>query len=253
VTPSTSASETPAEVTVYIASADTAACTELTVRTALARAGMAHSLVVGDGGSTDGSIEMLTALRDRGLLRLEASDGPRHHSAWLDHWLATCGTRWAVFVDSDVEFHHGDWLREIVDVARQGDYALVCSDMLPATPHTIEPVGGNEVYLAPRPAPWLMLVDCARVRALGVSFRFVGEVSADRPEGLIAYDTGAKLFAALQDAGLAWKQMPACFARGYTHFGNMSWADKLGAGRAHRAKLRRVRRRLRRARRSDRR
>lgn len=241
--------EPPAEVTVHVASANTADCTELTVRTAIARAGMPHEFVVGDGGSTDGSIEMLTGLRDRGLLRLEVADRPREHAAWLDHWLATCETRWAVFVDSDVEFHRDGWLRDIVAVGRDGDLVLVCSEMLPAGPHTIEPVGGKEVYLAPRPAPWLMLVDCTRLRGFEVSFRFVAEPTTERPEGLVAYDTGARLFEALQDAGLPWRQMPPAYARGYTHLANMSWASEYGGGRAHRAKLRRVRRRLRRARR----
>ena len=48
----------------------------------------------------------------------------------------------------------------------------------------------------------LTLVDCAQLRGLGAGFAFVAEAS-DYPEGLIAYDTGAKLFAALQEAGLS--------------------------------------------------
>jgi hypothetical protein len=225
-------------------------CTELAVRTAIGSAGIANRLVVGDAGSTDGSIEMLKAFRDRGLLELQLPGDGRHHSEWLDTWLASCPTRWAVFVDSDVEFHRDRWLWEMVEIAQHG-FALVCAEMLPAVPHTIEPVGDKEVYLAPRPAPWLLLVDCARLRSLESSFRFVAEPSTDRPEGVIAYDTGAKLFATLLDADVPWCQMSASFRGAYTHYGNMSWADKFGAGRAHRAKLRRVRRHLRRARRKD--
>lgn len=239
------------DVTIHMASAGTADCTELAIRTAVTRAGMPHRLVVGDGGSRDGSVEMLTSFRDRGWLELQALQEPREHSRWLDHWLATCPTRWAVFVDSDIEFRRDGWLREMVEAAEHGNHALVCGEMLSAGPHTIEPVSHAEVYLAPRPAPWLLLVDCAKIRALGMSFGFVSETSNDRPEGIIAYDTGAKLFACLEDVGLSWTAMPRSFTRGYTHFGNMSWAHRFGDTRAHRAKTRRVDRHLRRVRRAD--
>lgn len=234
-------------VTVYIASADTAVSTELAVRTVIARAGMMHGLVVGDSGSTDGSVEMLQRLRARGWLQLDLVRERRHHFEWLDLWLATCPTQWAVFVDSDVEFRRNGWLRELLDVGRQG-YALVCGEMLAAVPHSIEPVGHREVYLAPRPAPWLLLIDCHRVRGLGVSFGFVAEPSDERPEGLIAYDTGAKLFASMLAVSMPWIQMPPSYQKVYAHYGNMSWGGAFGSGRAHRAKARRARRQLRRAR-----
>lgn len=239
------------DVTVYIASADTATCTELAVRTAVAHAGTPHRLVVGDSGSTDGSIEMLKRFRDRGWLDIEIAEDKRHHSEWLDLWVKTCATRWAVFVDSDVEFHRDNWLGDMVDVADRGGHGLVSAELLPAAPHTVEPVAQKVVYLAPRPAPWLLLVDCSAVRALGASFQFIAEPAPDRPEGTIAYDTGAKLFAALAESGVTWTAMPASFGSAYTHYGNMSWAQAHGPTIAHRMKVRRVQRRLRRARRRD--
>lgn len=236
------------DVTVYIASRNTAACTELTIRTAVAYAAAPHGLVVGDGGSMDGSVAMLQELQSQGLLAAldQAPDG-REHFEWLDHWVAVCPTRWAVFVDSDVEFLRAGWLRDLL-VAAEAGAALVCAELLPSHPHAIEPVSHAEVYLASRPAPWLMLVDVARVLSLGISFKWFAQPS-ERPEGQVLYDTGGKLFAALKAAGLPWAEMPPTFRRCYVHYGNMSWAGRFGGSRRQGAKARRVERRLRQARR----
>ena len=44
-------------------------------------------LVVGDAGSTDGSLAMLRDFEARGWLRLEVAAGGRKHAEWLDLWL----------------------------------------------------------------------------------------------------------------------------------------------------------------------
>jgi hypothetical protein len=237
------------DVTVHIASFNTIACTELAVRTAVSRAGVAHHLVVGDAGSTDGSVALLEGFAADGLLDLELAPDGREHFEWLDHWTATCTTRWAVFVDSDVEFHRAGWLREILSVADSGGHALVCAELLPAHANTVEPVSHATVYLASRPAPWLLLIDCAQIRQLTVSFKWFAEPSDERHEGQILYDTGGKLFAALMASGCTWAAMPPSFQGAYTHFGNMSWAGRFGGNRRQRVKARRVSRRLKRVRR----
>ena len=82
----------PAEVTVHLASLNTRAVTELCIRSLREHAGMPFELVVGDCGSTDGSLEMLRRMEAEGWLRLEVAPEGRRHPDWLDRWLAACTT-----------------------------------------------------------------------------------------------------------------------------------------------------------------
>ena len=77
-------------VRVYVATINTRAVTELCIRTMRRRAGYPFELVVGDGGSTDGSLEMLRDFEARDWLMLEIAPGGRSHTDWLDKWLAEC-------------------------------------------------------------------------------------------------------------------------------------------------------------------
>ena len=105
------------DVRVHIASINTARVTELCIRTMHRYAGYPFTLVVGDGGSTDGSLEMLRRLERQGWLELEVAPNGRLRTEWLDHWFAECSERLAVFSDSDVEYLRPNWLREMVDAA----------------------------------------------------------------------------------------------------------------------------------------
>src|SRR5207253_510528 len=89
---------------VYIASFNTAPSTELCIRSLLRYAGLPLQLTVGDSSTRDGSRAMLERFERKGLLRLEVAPQGRAHADWLDGWVITCPDRYALFVDSDMEF-----------------------------------------------------------------------------------------------------------------------------------------------------
>jgi GT2 family glycosyltransferase len=111
-------------VVMHIASWNTARVTELCIRSMRHYAGLDFDLVVGDGGSTDGSVEMLRSFADRGWLELESVAGGRKHAEWLDHWVETSAGRYAGFSDSDVEYLQPGWLDDLVNAATASNAAL---------------------------------------------------------------------------------------------------------------------------------
>jgi glycosyltransferase involved in cell wall biosynthesis len=215
-------------VQVCFASYNTAEVTELCVRTLCGRAGTDFELLVGDCGSTDGSIPMLEELRDAGWLRLEIAPGGRKHPEWLDGWLATSTARYVVFCDSDIEFFADGWLAAMVDRARTSGAALVATRIQARGGVDYRhPVTGARATLAARPEPWLLLIDVEQVRGtITTSFAYTETVAADGAK--TAYDTAAMFFHDLDAAGLPWVEMPADFARAYRHYGSMTW-QKLDA------------------------
>lgn len=226
------------DVRVHIATLDTAAATELCVRTAHRFAGHPFDLVVGDSGSTDGSNAMLRRLEAGGWLHLDVAPEGRRHAQWLDHWMQECPARYAVFVDSDMEFLTDGWLRDLVDVARRDGAAMVTSRVQHLVDHDHVDKDGAPRRWAPRPTPWLMLVDLAQVRGrvdAGFGFRVTDD--PERPGGKVAYDTGAAFFEAVQRLGLAWAEMPEGWDCCYRHFGGMTWVRTRRISRARRAKL----------------
>ena len=240
------------DVAVFIASCNTADATELCVRTARRLADYPFRLVVGDSGSTDGSLTVLADFEQRKWLTLETRPGSGH-TEWLDKWHAA-GTRgYAVFVDSDVEFRRRGWLRELVTTATRENAALVCAEILPETPNVIEPVGRVRIRAARRPSPWLMLVDVEQTREVDVSFQWYSEQTDRVPEGVVGWDTGGRFLEELDQRGLRIAAMPRSYQRCYHHYGGMSWIP-LDAGHRGRQKeldLMRVRRHLARVRRED--
>ena len=259
-------------VTVYVASLNTAAATELCIRSAHRLAGHPLSIVVGDSGSTDGTLAMLRRLEPEGWLSVEVAGGGRYHAAWLDRWLASSTSDLAVFVDSDVEFREPGWLRALVDVATEGNAAVVAAELIPPVPayrvttdaattrrdpkDVIDEVfkGFEVVRLARRPAPWLLLVDTRQVRSLATSFDLRAEIDPEVPEGLLFYDVGAWLFRAVDGAGLPWAVMPPSYRSAYHHYGGLSWIRIRGRrGLRKLYDLGRVRWHLAAARRADRR
>jgi len=212
------------DVIVHVASWNTVAATELCVRSMRHYAGHEFDLVVGDGGSTDGSVEMLRRFEQRGWLTLDVAAGGRKHFEWLDIWVAECPARFAVFVDSDVEFLGPDWLRELLDAALDQKAALVCAQMLSTAPHFRHPVTGATRTVMGRPAPWLLLLDLDALRdRVDVSFRYVEVDDADADGGKIAHDVGGAYFVALKDAGLDWVKLPDAYRKKFRHFGGLSW------------------------------
>jgi Glycosyl transferase family 2 len=214
----------PRRVTVHVASLNTRRVTELCIRSMRHYAGRPFDLVVGDAGSTDGSVELLRDFQARGWLTLEVAAGGRKHAEWLDLWLARCPTRYAVFSDSDVEYRRPDWLVDLVDTATSLGAALVCARMQWPPETFVHPVTGAARKLAPRPTPWLQMLDVEQVRGtVDASFRYRDVEDPDVFGGKIAYDVGAAYFAALEAAGLTWAEMPDAWQAKFRHFGGLTW------------------------------
>ena len=211
-------------VTVHVASLDTKAVTELCVRSMRHYAGHPFALEVGDAGSTDGSLAMLRRFESRGWLTLEVAAGGRKHAEWLDQWVASCPTRYAVFSDSDVEYRQRGWLADLVGTADTKGAAMVCARMQWPPDSFVHPVTGAARRLAPRPTPWLLLVDLDQVRGrVDASFRYQDVDDPDAFGGKVAYDVGAAYFAALEAAGLPWAEMPPEWQPKFRHFGGLTW------------------------------
>lgn len=211
-------------VTVHVATLNTAHVTELCIRSMRQTAGHPFDLVVGDAGSTDGSVAILRAWEALGWLKLEEATGGRTHADWIDGWVASCPTRFVVFSDSDVEYRQFGWLDDLVETAVSTGSAMVCARML--NPHGIyvHPVTGATRRLANRPSPWLLLLDLDQVRgAVHATFqpRDVKDPSSD---GLgTSFDVGAMFFDALVDAGLTWTEMPPEWRSKFRHYGGLTW------------------------------
>jgi glycosyltransferase involved in cell wall biosynthesis len=182
-------------ITLFTASYNTRAATELAIRSAHRFAGCEFELIVGDSASEDGSRQMLARLEARGLLRLVSIDEPRLHSAWLDWFLSNCPTRVAVAFDSDIEFLRHGWLIPLVQMLNDRNAAFVGGESTPGSPNLL--LGTGEiVHGMPRiVAPWLMAMDVEKVRPLGISFAYASEGIDER--GLRCdYDVGGPRSAA---------------------------------------------------------
>jgi hypothetical protein len=213
-----------ARVVVHVASWNTRRVTELCIRSMRHFAGHPFQLVVGDGGSTDGSVEMLTGFATRGWLDLETVVGGRKHAEWLDHWVATCPARYCAFSDSDVEYLRDGWLADLVGRATETGAALTCARMQWPPPEFNHPTTGAARRLAPRPTPWLFLLDLDQVRGrVQESFRYRDVVDPDAYGGKVAYDVAAAYFAELTRVGLGWAEMPDAFQQKFRHFGGLTW------------------------------
>ena len=99
-----------------------------------------------------------------------------------------------------------------------------CARMQWPPPEFRHPTTGAARRLAPRPTPWLFLLDLDQVRGrVDASFRYRDEVDPDAFGGKVAYDVGAAYFAALRRAGLTWTEMPEAFQAKFRHFGGLTW------------------------------
>lgn len=222
--PAAIAEHADVSVTVHVATLNTAHVTELCIRSMRRYAGRPFDLVVGDAGSTDGSLPMLRAWESLGWLRLEEATGGRTHADWIDRWIRTCPSRFAVFSDSDVEYREADWLADIVATALETGSAMVCGRMLRPTGVYVHPVSGATRRLAKRPSPWLLLLDLDQIRGkVDASFQTRDVKDPSSGEVGVSYDVGATFFAALVDSGLTWTEMPEEWRRKFRHYGGLTW------------------------------
>ena len=226
-------------VTAYVANLNTARVTELCIRTMRRFSGVDFDLVVGDCGSTDGSLRVLERFQSRGWLTLQVAPNGRSHADWLDRWLQECPTRYALFSDSDVEFRGEGWLGDLLQTAETTGAALVCGRMQQGAATFVHPVTKAERRIAPRPTAWLLMVDTEQVReSVDATFDYVEVEDFHAFGGKVAYDTGAWFFKELCDAGLTWAEMPPSWQAKYHHFGGLTWLGPKRSGAALRVRAR---------------
>jgi Glycosyl transferase family 2 len=213
--------------TICIASINTAWATELCLRSLEVRdAGRPYRVIIGDSGSTDGTLPMLVRMLQRGVVDdIELAAGGRRHAAWIDHWVATCPTEYLVLLDSDVEIRQDGWLADMHRERAEHEAVLVTAELEPPRPEWTKP----GVQMEARPAAYCMLLDVAKVRALGRSFE-------EWYDGSVGYDVGAWVFAGIVDAGMSYAVMPQSWLPAVRHWGAMSYARNVRQLRAqHRA------------------
>jgi hypothetical protein len=239
------------DITVHVASWNTASATELCLRTMRRHAGHPFALVVGDGGSNDGSLAMLRDFERRGWLELEVYAG-RSHADWLDHWRRNARSRYLVFADSDMDFRRPGWLTRLVQRGRETGAALVALDVKPMAVGVREPVSGRLVRTMPAPTTWLFMIDAFQLGDVPESMTYRSVDTENVPEGCILYDTAASFLEQVHDRGLRVATMPRRYQRRVKHYGSLTWMPPAGeAGRRARDNRAVVGRRLRWARTLD--
>ena len=212
-------------VTICVASLNTRDATELCVRSMRRFAGYPYSLVVGDGGSTDGSLTVLNEFEERGWLRLECSERPRTHAEWLDQWRETCRSDFLLFVDSDVEFRRRAWLRRIVAATESAGSAITYTEWLHGG---LYPDEEKWSHVLSRPAPWMLMIDQRQTDDIMSSFG-VEYTNRDSAVGLpIIRDVGTAFFEEATRRRLSALAMPASYGRMYHHYGGLSWLPSTG-------------------------
>lgn len=211
------------EVTIFIASINTASATELCIRSIdRFTPRESYSLYVGDCGSTDDSLPRLMSLLREGLIDdVALAPHGRFHGEWLDDWTATCRTRFAVVVDSDVEILEPGWLESLVNTAHETDAAIVCSEIIEEIHNYVDHTGVAR-RLARRPSVWMILLDVAKCRGRS-SWLFSMEDDPDIPEKQWGLDIGAQLMRDLRAAGEKVVVAPPGFKKLFRHYGGLSW------------------------------
>jgi hypothetical protein len=209
------------EVTIGIASINTRMATELCLRSLEAHdAGKPYHLVVGDCGSTDGTLPMLIRrLRANMINELELAPRGRLHAQWVDHWVNNCWTPYLFTLDSDVEIRADGWLQEMLD--HLGPAGACAASITPENLAQKSPIDGLYRHVGRKLSMHCALFDLKTVRALGRSFLLV-DLEDPHGGGLIRYDVGGWV-----TAGLDVAVMPAGWEASHiVHYGAMSWAKE---------------------------
>jgi glycosyltransferase involved in cell wall biosynthesis len=214
-------------VEVFVASLNTCTATELAIRSLRALDRSTYEIVVGDGGSSDGSVAMLTRLQARGWVRLYARSDKWGHHDWIEWRIAHSEADYVVFCDSDIEFRAGHAIRDLVATAAGCGAAMVASEFCRAGPG-VEPVSGAAIHMAERPGVWLFLVAPSAVREIATSFAFRLEPVGASGSPAVAYDTGADWFRELVRRDIPWASMSGLFTRRYRHHSGLTWRPLLG-------------------------
>jgi hypothetical protein len=212
---------------IFIASYNTRVATELAIRSVHRFAGCPFHLTVGDSASADGSRSLLEQMEADGWLQLMVSDAPRSHAEWLDTFLDVCTSRYAIWMDSDIELRRPGVVRDLVIQAASSQAAIIGTEGQPAVRTTTHD-GVQAMSTGRKAAIWLTIVDVPVVKSLGYSYAPLIEAASDGDELPLHYDVGSRIEKAVEDAGYAIIAMPVEFQRSYRHFRGLSWRREPG-------------------------
>lgn len=218
-----SSTDPAATVEICFASLNTKRASELCLLSMRARAQHPFHLKVGDCGSNDGSIEMFQRYEQRGRLALEVAPNGRTHAQWLNHWFCATECRYLVFCDSDIEFLQAGWLATMMRTALESGAALVATRIQAESGIAYtNPKTGAVRTLAPRPEPWLMLMDTVQIsQCFQPDFSYRDQVHDDGTK--TAFDVGAVFYEQLLSHSLKCATLADTFQDSYHHFGGLTW------------------------------
>ena len=200
------------DTTIWIASINTAWNTEWCLRSPQVRDAEDPYRVVGDCRSTDRTLPMVVRMARLGVVDdIKLAPRGRTHAGWIDHWLSTCPTDYIVLLDSDVEVRLDGWLADLHRVRSEHEAAFVTVIMEEQRPEITKP----GVTMARRPTVYCMLLDVAKILAVGRSFE-------EWYDGAIGYDVAAWLFVGILDANVPYAVMPENWLPAVKHYEAMS-------------------------------
>jgi hypothetical protein len=152
----------------------------------------------------------------------------RTHGEWLDYWTAHCETDYAVFMDSDIEILQSGWLEKFLKIAEVNSASVVTTEILNQVPSIGYFPPGVLLRSAPRPAPWMILINPKKCRNMG-SWKTIQVKDASIAEGGWNFDTGAIVYRNMVEASASIFTTPNSFLSFFRHYGAMSWTKQLGA------------------------
>ena len=216
----------PATVTVHVASYNTARVDgAVHPLDAPLRRVVDFGSLVGDAGSTDGSLDDAAPLRGARLARARGGAGrpqaPRVAGPLAGperrplRGLQRLGRR----------VPRSRLARRPGRHRRATGAALVCARMQTPAGHVRAP--GDRREAAARAAPDAVAACCSTSSRCGAASTRASATSTsidpDAFGGKVAYDVGAAYFAALDAAGLTWAEMPPAWQSKFRHFGGLTW------------------------------
>lgn len=219
------------EVTVFIANYNTRNALKVTIESLIQyTAYKNYKLIVGDSGSTDGSLEYLAEASARLNFKVIQKEKRIHHPEWLNILFETIDTPYWCSVDSDMQFFGADWLADLVAFMEYHPATYLLSAE-PKLPHfdVIEPVEGSIIDLAEAPSTWLFMVRTNLRNHIEGDFQFVSKDPDPRTKNIQCYDTGSMILQQMRDKKLQYAVMPAWYRCKYHHFGGLTWKPMIKA------------------------
>ena len=220
--------DSPPPVTIFITNINNRSPLELTLRSLTRHTQYPnYQIVVADNGSTDGSVELVRKLIDRGWpIRLIENSEPCPQHEWYDRMSYEVETPYWVGLHEDMMLIGDHWLEDLIAyMESHPDVYLLGGEYFPPREGYVEPVSKEVVDLRESLSTWIFCARTSMRDHVDTSFAFTKHWS-DAKERTICYDQGGKLMADLRARGLGVAHMPDSYKLKYQHVSNISWAFK---------------------------